>query len=1000
MTITPYNLNSSLSRFNSNKNWSKILFVPDKKLQTTEIIELQDLINNQINKTYKTLYDFYTIVRGCKIIIVNITANTYECILTEGQVFLEIKNNSAFFIDIPSKSFSINRINTVNIGVQFSIKKVADDIDFRNPHNGGAAFGSDGADRIIISPEIIIQNNNIGNNAYPIAIIKPKTNSFINTYNDISDGAPEIIYYRNEELTNLYRERALSSYIKNLVELRLYESTGDFISQGLHININTTTNILSISPGVVYINGKRIETNYNNYFRLDPNNINISNITLNKQYLFYITDEGKFSYKEDSNDSINLLETPPNCLALGYLILNNRNNLILNYSFIEAPTRMPSINELINIEKSNDENNKELAELILKTDLLNLSSNTLNEKLNGIFTDSFNDLNNSDIFYPEYSSSILPAIQAISLPFTSDVKDNRNITLDTSTSNILLDYILNENNELVPYWATVAGTSSKLFNTERNITKASIIPISNINSILVHASPSIIYKSDESTFINYTNPTIKSLTGLKEPVNINTPFNDNSYNRNITIYSKGFPSLQNNIKVEINNVRVTNFNILKGSLGSTTGTIKADESGNVSFTFQIPIIPNSETFVVSLSYGNIIGSVQIQIIDPEIERVKREKTSEFINQIKYTYNCPKSGLAQTFTLVNPCIITGVECTIMDYPSILEDDLINVYITNVNSLGAPTETLAFGSLNISEVSLISNNSPIPSPSLIKLNKPLNLSRGTYAIVFSSFISGIKIGTTKSSEPRLIDGQNYFYDPLKLQVFKYTDSWTLDKSIDNIACDLILHNPSNLLSSTIINIEANNGEPFDLIDINLSIEQDISNYIELFILDENQQYKLVENGSFFFKKPILFTKLKINVKGTNKTHPILNLDNLSINLINTKLKGVWISKNQEYETPYNSLNLSLDIYKPNNTTYKFFFSSNKGVTWEELLNPLLELVNETLPIYKYTFNKNNLGFVVLNSEENKRYNLRYKIEFNVSNLEGIHPFFKNLVSITSP
>ena len=531
MPINPYNPNTSLSRFDSFKNWSKILFRADKKLQTTEVEEIQDLIYNQISKVYSSIYDFYTITKGCQIIVTSITSTGYECILTEGQVFVELLEEGGYFVDTPPLTFTANRDNITEVGLTFNIEVASDLSDYKNPHSGGAAFGSEGAYRLLVSAEPVVStpSNPFTSGFYPVAIIKPKTASFVSNVQDIGDGGPDIVYYRNEELTEVFNERVLSTYIKRLIELRLYELAGNFIGQGMDITVATSDSRVChvlISPGVAYINGVRIQSNYPYQFKVNLTNDPNNPVVLGNQYLFYLTERGSFEVASSPLSNTDLIEVPPSSIAIGYLMLNSRTGLTLDYQIIEAQTRMPDISQIINLERSNQDNNKELARLALQADLLALTSDSVNEKLNGIFIDSFTDLNNTDVFFPDFAASILPAIQAISLPFTSFVKDNRTFTVDQEGSNIIVESIINENNELVPFWSTINGTEAPLFNFERNITGSSGIPVFTGNSINVRTSPSIIYKSDENTFINYSHPDIKFLTGLNEAVVIDTPFND------------------------------------------------------------------------------------------------------------------------------------------------------------------------------------------------------------------------------------------------------------------------------------------------------------------------------------------------------------------------------------------------------------------------------------------------------------------------------------------
>lgn len=996
MPNTLYN-NNSLSRFNSLKNWTKVLFRRDRRLQTTEIEEVQDLINNQIGAAFNIIYSSFTVINGCKILIVNISDSEYECLLTPGQVYVEIKNR-CYFIDTPSHTFSILKIQSTFVGINLSVLRSFDEDDYNNPQTGGAAFGSPGADRIIIKPTVIVQSLNTPITNYPIAVIKPKTNVFVTTTADISDGYPDIVYYKNEELTQTSNEQDISSYVKNLVELRLYESAGNFISTGLDISINTKTNILTISPGIAYLNGKRIQTNYNNYFKLDPNQIGVSNIILGTQYLFYLNDNAEFKYIFKT-DKTTLLDIPNNSLALAYIVFNSRNNLILDYTIIPAPTKMPSILELINLESSNNENTKQLAELVLKSNLLGLSSTSLNKDLNGIFTDAFVDLTNSDIFFPNFKAAILPRIQAISLPFISNNINNRNFQLDQTNSNILIESVLNDNNEVVPYWSTINGTTIKLFDTPLNITQGISIPITNNNSIIVNCSPTILYKSDQNTFINFSHPNLRKLGQNTPPNFVDTPFNNDIYNKPVKIDAYGFTSFQNNINVQINNTTLTSFNIIKGSLGSTNGTLKADKNGAVSFTINIPALDNFNIYNISLRSDINSGACEIIIKDPEQSRINKEQTNSFIDKVQPKYDLINSGIVQPFTITNPIMLKGVECTILDYPAIGASDVLNIQIVSLDSINRPVETLAIGSLNFNNLEIVNPDNPLPKPSTINLIKPVNLARGNYGIVFSTSIPGIELAATKAGQARLLDGKSFYYDPLKTQALIYDTEWRETNIIDNIACDLLIHKPLGLLSSTTIDIISNQTEPFNIIDINASFEGDINSYIDVFVTNENNLFEPINNGYFFFKDPVTQTKLKIVIKGTSNTHPIINLDNLNINLISNNKQAVWVSKNQEYESSYTNLTMSVDVYKPENSNYKFYFSSNRGDSWEQLLNPTIELIDSTLNIFKYTFSQTDLNFVTFNSELSLRYNLRYKIEFEVSNNEGIPPYFKNLVSITS-
>lgn len=1008
MTKQPYYLDNSISRYKPTKNWNKILFKPDRKLQTTEIEELQDILLHNSSKVYSFLYDFYTVLNGCKILITGITSTGYQCILTEGQVYVELLNNLGFFVDIPSKSFTASRSSITKVGISFDISILKDELIFNNPHTGGAAFGSPGADRLSIKSEIVISTDT-NSNFYPLALIKPKTLTFVNTVQDLGDGRPDIFYYKNEELTSINSEASISKYLQNMIDLRLYEMAGDFISKGLYLQFNKEALVLSITPGVAYIKGRRIESTSNYSYKIQVNNSLEADITEGFQYIIYLTKKGTFVLERVSIDNPYVIPAPIDSLPIGYFLIEGYDSIFqLKYKLIQSKVRMPKVKSLITLGQENEKNTKELANLALQIDLLNLSKNNINRNINGIFVDSFVDLDNSDIFNPEFDCSILPSIQAISLPFTSESRNNRLFSIDSSSSNITTQEILNENSESVFYWSTINGNNNKFISFDTT-TGSKVLASNTSNTVRknlnLRVSPSVIYKSDDSTFINYTNPTIKNLTGLNDTVIIDTPINDNVYDRTVNVYASGFKSEQDNIKVEINNILVTSFSMLVGEEGSSTGTVKADVAGNVSFNFAIPPLSKNEEYIISLTSGLNTASAEIKIIDPEVERTSRESNSNFVVSSPPSYSTVHNGLGQVFTVEQPTMLKAVEVVIMDYPIIQKGSLLNVYICRCNSLGLPlNESIGFGTIDVSEASILNSVSPIPTPSRINLDKPINLTRGKYVVVFQTSLSNISLGISNPSNRDLKTGLSYskvnsLLGPM-VESSDIDDTWTVNNT-EYLNINLISHVPSSTFSSTVIDLSTTQDTPFDIIDLNICIEDINKNsYLSVFVLDENGNFRVVENGSYFFNRPVTSTKIRIDLKGDSALHPLIRLDNCTFNLLKSKDKATWVSKNQQYETPYNNLNMSVDVYQPDATTIRYYFSSDQGLTWEELNESTsvitTEIVNKQLPVVKHTFVKEELGFI----NSSLRHDLRYKIEIEQENLDGINPFIKNLVSITNP
>jgi len=530
------------------------------------------------------------------------------------------------------------------------------------------------------------------------------------------------------------------------------------------------------------------------------------------------------------------------------------------------------------------------------------------------------------------------------------------------------------------------------------------------------ASPNVIYKSDAATLVNYTHPDIKFFTGLDEAVIIDTPFNDNILGRAITVEASGFISGQDNIQLAINNVNIQAAVILEGSLGATSSTLKASNGGNLKFVVDVPELEEVGDYVISLTSGTQEATVEVAIIDPELSRSNREINPNFIIDTPPKYSAVQGGILQTFLLDQPAILTGVDLYIADKPAITDDTLLTVYLVELNANGLPTdEALAYGTL-LNSFSLLGEETaqipiesrPISPPTTVVFDKPVNVRRrGSYGLIVHTTLPGVSLFTVTAGRPSLLDGQingksNIFQGSL------YTNSAGTWNQVwpSDLAFSVISHKPLAITSSTILNVENIEGQEFDILDINLPIDLDVSSFLAIYVKDSNQQFQLVENGSYFFNTPVLSTDIRIDMTGTVQTHPILELDNVEINLIQTGENCIWTSTNQTFESPYSEIKFSVDIFKPDSATYRFYYSSNRGVTWEELLEAdndttlTIEEVNAALPVNKYTFTKSGLGFTTVNNEVSFRYDLKLRIEIDINNKDGVYPFFKNLVVITDP
>ena len=1037
-----------MSRLKKDSNWSKILFRPDRKLQIEEINELQELINSQITKGFSTLYDFYTVVSGCKVLIQKVEADKYNCILTPGVVFIELEESQGYFIDIPSYNFSATKTEPTSIGVRFKVEELKDQSIFRNPHTGGSAFGSEGANRLTIKPEIVVSPKVLNNNSlekdskgfFPIAIIKPKSDNFRATNLDLSEGFPNIFYYRNEELTETFNENTVATNIKNVLDITFHEMAGNFISEGFYLSFNEKEKLVTISPGVAYVAGRRVETTSTITHKLEYEDPDSNDKKYEGyQYSYFITKLGSLDFSKDKISSIHLANIPKDSLDLGSLLFKGHRQQRGGPSYLlNTPrTRMPNVYDLLLLEQRHEKNKKDLANLVLLADLYNVT-NGLNENLNGIFADSFNDLLNSDISNPLFDCSILPSIQAISLPFVSFSKNIEVISVDSGeTESSLIGTRKNEEGASINYWATVSGNNAVVLS-QPVISDSIVVDLyfpTSSNGMSSFSNPNVLYRKDTNSLVNYADPKIKdyiytdftnqqlnldeiSSKSIDATQILNTVNNNLVEVRTIIVEASGFPSRLDNIIVTVNSDILSNFTILedKGAPGSSFGSVKASALGTVKISFTPPATIDSNVLDIRFSNGVYESTTEVVIEDNELNRIRREITGEYIDRPVTKYSTVSSGVAQTFQILKPTLITGVELFVVNVNNIFKDttlnnsDILSVHLTRtiggIDSNTPTDETIAYGTLSKTNLNL-----PIKGinhlPSTVIFDKPVNITEtGTYALVIHTGIDQLELATNKVSNNNIKTGSigsNQATDISGQLYIKDSQLWTATNDTD-LTFNLLGHIPSSITSS--ISLVAENVEPYNLLDLNLPVELSDSGQVQVEVLDQGV-FKILESGRHFYTENVNSSEIKITTIGTSNTHPIVDLDDINMNLMSHKSAGSWVSKNLEFDTAYTKIELSLELFKPNNSSFEVYISSNKGQTWEnlseinidgiEIYKQSEEVVNALVPLLKVDYFKELNQFIQINNQDSERYNLMVRVDMKVSDFTNI-PFFKNLIAIT--
>lgn len=989
MTLIPFD--KTTSRYSDNKNWSKVLFNKDKKLQTTEFIEIQDLIENQVKKLNKNLYNFYNIVRGCKVLLINIdykenNEREYQYLITAGQAFIELKEVSAY-VDIPSLNFTINNnINTYYIGVQFKVELLKDADTTRDVFSGGEAFGYLGADRLIVTPSIGLYTNLTEEGGfYPIAIIRPKTKAYLDTNLNEREGEPDVFYYRNNELDNQYSDNTLPIKVKEKLNKALYEISGDFISEGLDLSyvisngsLNSTLSLhLKVDPGVAYINGKRITYNYI-YTKEYPY---IKGETKELYYYCYINIEGKIKIEEITLDNISTFSLPEGALELGSILIND----VGRPKLITGRYLMPEVSDLIKLKQQHNKNKRDILNLSLRVDeLLSIDKSS---NLTGILSDSFSSLKNSNTSHPLYNASIAPSIQAITLPFISVSKDKNTFTIENE-QDLTVKRI---NNEL--YWASTFFNTTKLPRNKARTTSINV-GVDKVEYANLEVSPNIIFIEDDNIKVSPIQSYISDKVGSNTT---NTEIISRRKVKTVSLLIKatGFSSNEDNVSLKIDTLNINSVDLLEGTTsGSTTGSYRANEAGHIVIKTDVEINTEASVIYVFLESNSTSASNQIQL--KSLSEKRSLVTSNSFTKCIPRSSSIKNGIASVFNIENSFTIKGVEIILTQFNNSVSANrsILDVYLTKTN-FGIPTdEVLAKGSLK-----LLSGVPVLNTYTEVEFDKYTTLTPGEYGLVFTTTYENLELAASVAGNNITNLGVAGSYEVVQDVLYNYNKNvWEERQEV--LTLNLVKAVPNTVTNTTSIFVE--DIEEFNAIEINLPIE--LSNNSTANLTIDN---KILNNGVLFFDNPVTSAVVDINTLGTQTLHPIIELDNLNINLFSYSTNGTWVSLNKEFVRPYNFVEVSFDIFNPPNSSFDVYFSSNQGQTWELLSGKDIESnyiyleefseVNRQLPLFRYKFRIEDLSFAVLNNETIERTQLMVRIDLSVTSLENI-PFFKNLIALT--
>lgn len=582
------------------EDWKKLLFLPQRKLQTAELNEIQEVMLSHSTSAFNSLYSsVYSVVRGFDISFIRYTDQLCELFIKEGVI--RFKTDHSYFVTIPSQTVYLPLDSRSFINLQIDVAELS---NVRDEVDGQHLFGSKGADRQYYTVDTVINED-----GWPLA--------FVDTF----DVRPVVYNFFEDSFQKDYLLTRLPKQIENTLFRVFYEQSGNFIANGLDLildSISLESFKVRVHEGVAYINGRRVNVNFTQHFSFS------TTVFEETSYLyFYVDSRGLIFYRPYL-----MSKSSKNWLCLGSVSRST-----FGLSAVSSNNRAISNKELDHLEQMNKQLQQSYKEVALNYRSLSLN----NVNLIDTFISTFADLNQSDIYSYLFNCSISLKQQFVTLPKQSRTflfKDMQ--LLEQQAVNVY-------NNWLIP-----ASTEYKLID-QPQATDWLSVSTRNTASATIFLSPSfsvpntqeiqyqVLYDGQLTVNLNATQIQLEGL-GFKDQEGLKITFG--------SVVLNDFEVLEG-----------TAYSV-------QDGTFSARSDGYIKVRFYVPNNLAPQNYVVTVSNSNVSASyVFRKLADTTISPVNRTVDIGVSDQSvaqSFTLNEPtvlKSGELFFRSINNPKVLT-------------------------------------------------------------------------------------------------------------------------------------------------------------------------------------------------------------------------------------------------------------------------------------------------------------------------------------------------------
>ena len=474
------------------------------------------------------------------------------------------------------------------------------------------------------------------------------------------------------------------------------------------------------------------------------------------------------------------------------------------------------------------------------------------------------------------------------------------------------------------------------------------------------------------------------------------------YMRPITINLRGsnYTINADNLTCYFNDQKIDMTPTGQSVQGSTEGTMKSDSDGKFEATITVPEGIPCGTVDILVTNENNNGGTRFsaqgrrQIIQESVFRTVTTVTTRttYTTVTRYTtITTIHDPLAQSFYVENDCVMTQLGLFFSKKDKIKN---IIIEIRELNDGGDPSATILHQQVVYAKDILIDDKGL--KETLITLDQPLYLQGGKsycfvivsdsneyvmwtaqlggidensfnerYQVVSNPYVEGVMFSSSNAQSWTIHQDQD-----LKFNIYRarYSGSGTITYP------DTTMNEANALLLAAQTVDYANQGVNWTFSEPN---DTDLVTWEPIKELDYLELDKLMNKISL---------KCEL-VTYDDRMSPFLNVDSVNLAYYNNEESGAYVSRQVVMEQSFNTLQVSIEAYTPEGTSFKIYYNTeNDNTSWNEMTNPVTTQVDQFFT--RYTYTKDSLP-----ANTNK---CRIKIEMSTTD-KLYTPVLRRLISI---